>query len=382
MIATQTAAIFLDAYRELNAKKLFWITMLLSGLVVAVFGAVGIDKEGITLLWFRLGFIPVTTDVISAEVFYKTLFSSLGIGIWLAWIAAVLALVSTAGIVPDMVAGGAIETVLSKPISRTRLFLTKYFTGLLFVALQVGVFAVASFLVIGLRAGAWEPGLFLAIPIVVAFFSYLFCICALLGLLTRSTIAALLLTLLVWFGLFLVNSTDTVLLQFREMSAMRVEERTQRVELMEANSRILLQRDRDAAGLPQTEPTDEDLLAKNPFLARQRERLDKDRASLNSIRFWSGLVVNLKTVLPKTGETIALLERHLIDLDDITLPDEPDEPAFDPADDDIEVDPQELSRRLQTAVRERSAWWVVGTSLAFEAVILALCCLIFARRDF
>jgi len=28
----QTLAIFLDAYRELNSRKLFWMTMLLSGL--------------------------------------------------------------------------------------------------------------------------------------------------------------------------------------------------------------------------------------------------------------------------------------------------------------------------------------------------------------
>ena len=30
---TQTMAIFLDAYRELNSRKLFWITLILSGVV-------------------------------------------------------------------------------------------------------------------------------------------------------------------------------------------------------------------------------------------------------------------------------------------------------------------------------------------------------------
>ncbi len=45
----QTIAIFVDAYRELNARKLFWITLSLSALVALAFLAVGIDSNGITL---------------------------------------------------------------------------------------------------------------------------------------------------------------------------------------------------------------------------------------------------------------------------------------------------------------------------------------------
>src|SRR5258705_12779130 len=88
-----------------------------------------------------------------------------------------------ASIFPDFTAGGSVDLYLSRPISRLRLFLTKYATGLLFVALQVAVFASACFLVIGIRGGAWEPRIFLSIPLVVLVFSLLFCICVLLGLL-------------------------------------------------------------------------------------------------------------------------------------------------------------------------------------------------------
>ncbi|XOV75481.1 MAG: hypothetical protein ACFHWZ_19225 [Phycisphaerales bacterium] len=42
----KTWALFVDAYRELNSKKLFWITMILSGLVVAIFGAIGLRRMG------------------------------------------------------------------------------------------------------------------------------------------------------------------------------------------------------------------------------------------------------------------------------------------------------------------------------------------------
>ena len=158
---TQTTAMLVDAYRELNAKKLFWITLVLSGLCVVVFGITGINEEGITALWFTLP-IPVNSNIISPELFYKTAFLNLGIGIWLTWIATVLALVSTAGIFPTLLTGGQIETMLSKPISRTRLFLTKFITGLLFVGLQVSLFCIASILVIGLRGGTWMPEILLA----------------------------------------------------------------------------------------------------------------------------------------------------------------------------------------------------------------------------
>ena len=114
----------------------------------------------------------------------------------MSWLASILALISTASIVPDMVTGGSIDILLSKPIGRTRLFLTRYFTGLLFVTVQVAVFTIASIVVVGIRGGSWEPWFLLAIPLVVIFFSYLFCICALVGLLTRSTIVALLVTML------------------------------------------------------------------------------------------------------------------------------------------------------------------------------------------
>ena len=39
---TQTLALFVDAYRELNAKKLFWIVLILSVVVVAGFATMAI----------------------------------------------------------------------------------------------------------------------------------------------------------------------------------------------------------------------------------------------------------------------------------------------------------------------------------------------------
>ncbi len=383
MIVRQTAALLVDAYRELNAKKLFWITMLLSGVIVLVMAALGIDKDGVSFLGWDLSFIPINSDTLKPDVFYKTLFSNLGIGVWLSWAATILALISTAGTIPDLISGGAIETLLSKPISRIRLFLTKYAAGLLFVALQVFVFSLGSFLVFGLRAGLWEPALFLAVPIVVVFFSYLFCVCALIGLLTRSTITSLLVTILFWFMLFILNAGDATLTQFRTMHEMMIDKEQARIELMEKNTAKVLreQRERDGEPVEGWTPTHDEIIAANPFLRTIADRQQRREKDLQELRFWSDLVYGIKTTLPKTNETIALLERNLIDLSDLPMPSgETQDISIE--DDDVQIDPGELSKAVQEKFRSRPVWWVVGTSLGFEAFVLGVCCLIFARRDF
>ena len=95
------------------------------------------------------------------------------------------------------------------------------------------------------------------------------------------------------------------------------------------------------------------------------------------------------TVLPKTVETMKLLERELISDDDlarlasnrggearIEVGSDPDEP------DDARDTPMRVGEATQKAQRARSVWWIIGTSLLFQAAVLALACRIFSRRDF
>ncbi|MBV8779885.1 MAG: hypothetical protein JO353_00675, partial [Phycisphaerae bacterium] len=191
MFLTQTATLLVDAYRELNARRLFWISMIISAVIVLIFAAVGINDTGFTILWKQIPNDTINTRFIDRATAYKTLFENLGVNWWLTWGATLLALVSTASTFPDFLTGGAIDLYLSKPISRLRLFITKYLTGLLFVTLQVIAFCLASFFVLGFRGGVWVPAVFIAVPLVVLFFSYLYCVMTFFGILTRSTIASL-----------------------------------------------------------------------------------------------------------------------------------------------------------------------------------------------
>ncbi len=375
----QTTALLVDAYRELNAKKLFWITLILSGVLVIVFA--GLDLRNGSVFAFGLRFdLPIDFD---RELFFKIVFTQFGVQVWLTWAATILALISTAGIIPDLLSSGTVEMLVSKPIGRIRLLLTKYAFGLLFVALQVAVFALGTFLVFGLKGVMWEPRILLAIPIVLAFYSYLFCMCVLLGLLTRSTVASLLLTLLLWLTLFILTATHASLVTFREMGEVRAERLETRIERMETGTRRQLasEQGEDAARAA----TPEELDVHNAVLASTRREYNEASGQARSLDAWVGRLNAVKTVLPKTTETIGLLERVMFSEADLRRLAEQGTGPGGPVEvdaDDAFADSQQGATRAEQELRDRSLWWVLGTSLLFEAAILALCCWIFARRDF
>lgn len=368
-----TIAIFLDAYRELNARKLFWITLVLSGLVVIAFGAVGVTDKGVQLAFWELENHVVNAESSPPATFYKWIFTTFGIGFWLTWIATILALVSTAGIFPDMISSGSIELMLSKPISRLRLFLTKALAGLMFVGLQVTVFTLGAFLVIGARGGVWEPGLFIAIPIVLLFFSYLYCVCILLGLLTRSTITAMLLTLLFWAFIAMLHLAETGVLLGRTESDQKVQAYDERIATVDET-------------LARDDGADPDRFQ----FARDQRVIFVDRLedALEAQETWHtvhSLLFSAKTVVPKTSETIALLERWLVDLADLNSNEDDLGGSLGNAvnmDGNFVPSQDRIAKAVGEEITGRSVTWVVGTSLAFELVVLVFAGFIFCRRDY
>ena len=371
----QTAAIVHDAYRELNAKKMFWIVLLLSGVVVMIFAAAGVKDEKLTLLGLDT---PIPMPLAPAD-FYRFMFVTLGIAVWLTFGATILAIISTASVFPDFITGGAIDLYLSKPISRLRLFITKLVAGLLFVALQVFVFVGASFLVIGVRGGLWEPGIFLAVPLVLCFFSYLYAFLVLFGVLTRSTLAAVLLTVLVWFVLVLLHTAEHGLLVATNAGEREAVMREKRIEWLEGRLAYF-----------DKQPPEKQASAQNIISSfrKQRDELVAERGgnAVRNMRFFHKIAYAIKTVLPKTRETVDVMNRQLLRefrREHADILEEGEEPA--------DISSPRVRRRTimepavqqaEETMRRRPLWWVIGTSLAFETGILALAAWVFSRRDY
>jgi hypothetical protein len=84
-------------------------------------------------------------------------------------------------------------------------------------------------------------------------------------------------------------------------------------------------------------------------------------------------------VLPKTWETTRLLSMSLSSAEfDVMAAGEG--PNAGPVTDESIQD--EASRRFVRELQEISAPWVIGSSLAFEAIVLLFAYWLFARRDF
>jgi len=147
----------------------------------------------------------------------------------LGFIAIVLALIATAGFLPSLMERGVVEVVLSKPLARWKVFLGKYLGSLVFFFVHAVIFVVLTFLVLGLRWGAWVPGYLLSIPLTVLLFSLLYCVSALVAVTTRSGVAAILITLGAWVAFASIQSLGDAFEMYPEWKDSRMIYQTSQV---------------------------------------------------------------------------------------------------------------------------------------------------------
>lgn len=439
----QTLAIFVDAYRELNSKKLFWISLFVSlGVVIALALPVQVEK-GISIFGAKLESGPmvlVGSKAISASAFYKFLYSWFGINLWLGWGATILALISTASMIPDLISSGSIELTLAKPMGRLRLFLTKYAAGLVFVGLQAAIFAVGAILVIGLRSGLWDARPLLIVPIMATFFSFLHCVSVLVGLLTRSTLMSLLAVLVMWLFFWALGSAEVVFLgqrdgSEREVTRIQEQQRTVREAIATLDQQILRLAPATAPKLldapdikvaPSLSPAPGDASAVKPLapdVPPQDEPGNRPRrdARLSTKRMLDMGQKMIDAATDTNADSVRVrrdsLRSHLSSLE-AQLPSRVDDfesarkwhsrlytvytifPktgetkdlfqrwVIDKSDWDgflkmlDQMNDSNGRNDAQDALNKRPLWWVLGTSFGFELVVLGIAAWIFCRRDF
>lgn len=318
--------LLVDSLRLLRARALFWITLVISALAAVIYLSIGFTPTGISMMF---GMAEMESPVLragnpAAELFYLGLFSKFIVGLWLSWVAIGLAIISCAPIFPDFMAEGSIGIPLSKPVSRLKLFLYKYIGSLMFVVLQVGLFCAIVFFAVRWRVGTWNPSVFWAVPLVTLVFSYLYSVVVLVAVKTRSVLPAILAGILVWFASWIGQKGEEVLYQLTYMGA------------------------------------------------RQE---DVSEGGNDSLREWHQRSVWLMACLPKTGETVGLMDRHVV---------VGGKTGFSNSGFLQVLMGREVSadESVDRAVARHSTFYVVGTSLVFEAVMLGLAAWTFCRRDF
>ncbi len=128
------------------------------------------------------------------------------LGILLGAFGVFIAVLVTASMIPNTFEAGSVDLLLSKPISRSGLFLAKFLGGCAFIAINAAYFIVGLWLILGWRLGLWNERLLWAIPLYVFLFAIYYSVSALAGVIWRNAIVSVVLAVVFWLICFLLGT--------------------------------------------------------------------------------------------------------------------------------------------------------------------------------
>jgi ABC-type transport system involved in multi-copper enzyme maturation permease subunit len=190
----KTWALIVDVFRQSRASAMFWVLLAITGLTAVAMLFVYVDGNQVVLFGIRLP--EVEPDLIPVLIKIALIGTDT---IVLRFVSLILMVIATGDFWPGFLNRGWVLLKLGKPISRTRIFLGRTLGAATFVAFQAVVFALVTFVVVGLRAGVWVWGHLLLVPIVVAGFLIVYSVSTLIGIRSRSPVLAILMGIGFWF---------------------------------------------------------------------------------------------------------------------------------------------------------------------------------------
>ncbi len=205
MNAHTTLALVKDAFYQVLDNMVFRLLVILSIVMIAPAFLMAIKPEGIDVLFgtwkFTYADLGVRGKTLPPDIhvhiiqamqaaFTEQVAGGLGIMICLA---------ATAFFVPRMLEKGEADTLFSKPVGRFVLLLSRYTTGVLFVGVLAFVMVIGIHVGLLLRSGYSDPGFLWSALTLVYVFALVHAFSTVVGVLTRSSVAALLVAIL-FFG--------------------------------------------------------------------------------------------------------------------------------------------------------------------------------------
>ena len=108
------------------------------------------------------------------------------------------AVLVTSPIVPQMFEPGSINLLLSKPVSRSLLFLSKFVGGCAFILLCSGYLIVGLWLIVGYQTGIWNRGMLWCVPVFMFLFLIYYSVSSLAGVIWKSPVVSVVVTAVFW----------------------------------------------------------------------------------------------------------------------------------------------------------------------------------------
>lgn len=202
--------LFADAIYQVLDNRVFRVLIALSLLPILLTFVIGLKEDSISLLFGMWTFdYPVMSELLGDDPRPVAIEWLLGIVIdgFVGNVGMTLSVAATAFFVPRMLEKGAADLVFVKPLSRWTLYLSRYVTGLVFVAL-LGLFLTTGiYLGLLLVSGYNAPEVLWSSLTLVYLFGMIHAVTMLIGVYTRSTSAAMILGIVFFFGNGCVHQT-------------------------------------------------------------------------------------------------------------------------------------------------------------------------------
>ncbi len=166
----------------------------------------------VSYLWFASDPIPFSKDQLDSFIKEWVLWTVMtwlvgGVGI-------VASILVTSNIMPQIFDPGSINLLLSKPISRSLLFAAKFLGGCSFILLNVSLLIVGLWMIAGVRFGIWNQGMLWCIPVFLFMFLVYYAVSSLVGLVWKSAIISVVVTVLFWAACFGIDTAAWILRDF------------------------------------------------------------------------------------------------------------------------------------------------------------------------
>lgn len=373
MSSRQAAAMFIDSIRLVRSRSLFWITLALTTLAaVSLFGVYTFTPQGMQILWFEPFDNPAlsSADPEGPRSFVAGVFNDVYVRFWLGFGAIILAIFSTASILPDFLTSGSVDLALSKPISRVRLFILKVLGALAFVVLQVTLSVWMVYMIVGLRFDLWMHAAFWAVPLITLQFFYIYSFGVLVAIVTRSTLASLIGMSIFWFAAIIVQLAAGQFEQAVTHAEVSIERSERRVELIELRA--------------QDEERELRWQEKN-LLTQIAAQQEQHLSTLRTFGPVHSMFRKVEFFIPKTSDAQKILATKtkapvlnefmsLIFSDDAMRPPSVDEAQW--------REMKASGAETQLKVRDVDPLRSIGSSMAVSCLLVGMATVIFIRRDF
>jgi ABC-2 type transport system permease protein len=200
-----------EVFREASARWTLLAYFAVSSLFILTFAlAVNLDIVDGALAGARLFGKSVDLGGEKVDLDRLVLGFETGFSGFLYMLGTFLALFATAHLVPRLQEKGTIDLYLSRPVSRTRLLLSRYCGGLLLAAANLLYLFGAIWLIVVWKTGVAHPRFFLGGIVILFGIAAMLAFAFLIGVVTSSTAVSLMVTYAIFFFAAILSAREKI----------------------------------------------------------------------------------------------------------------------------------------------------------------------------